>query len=115
MPTTECACSFLRPFPFPQGENAGTSFGILVMHPFNFLPGLQSGKEGQQGIISGVIRLKTFVEQFLKVGPSWIPTFSPMHTRFLMRLRRTDIFRIPFPPPPYLSPRLEQCYDDYRP
>jgi signal transduction histidine kinase/CheY-like chemotaxis protein len=48
-----------------EGENAGSSFGILVMHPFNFLPGLQSGKDRQQGIISGVIRLKTFVEQFL--------------------------------------------------
>lgn len=59
---------FLVPNPFCKGENAGSSFGILVMHPFNFLPGLQPGKEGQQGIISGVIRLKSFVEQFLKVG-----------------------------------------------
>ena len=42
------------------------------MHPFRFLPGLQPGKEGQQGIISGVIRLKSFVEQFLKVGSYYV-------------------------------------------
>jgi|AntAceMinimDraft_11_1070367.scaffolds.fasta_scaffold37173_1 hypothetical protein len=38
------------------------------MHPFNFLPGLQSGKEGYQGLILGLLRLRTVLEVFAKVG-----------------------------------------------
>jgi len=54
--------------PYRGGENSGTSSGILIMHPFDRSEALQPGKEEMQGIISGVVRLKTFVENFLKVG-----------------------------------------------
>jgi|AntAceMinimDraft_1070359.scaffolds.fasta_scaffold03507_4 hypothetical protein len=42
--------------------------GTLIAHPFNFLPGLQSGKEGVQGVIGGGLRMSTFLEHFMKVG-----------------------------------------------
>uniref|UniRef100_A0A7S0S6S5 histidine kinase n=1 Tax=Mantoniella antarctica TaxID=81844 RepID=A0A7S0S6S5_9CHLO len=51
-----------------EGENSGTSSGILIMHPFDRSEALQPGKEEMQGIISGVVRLKTFVENFLKAS-----------------------------------------------
>ena len=39
------------------------------MHPVNFLPGLQSGKEGLQGYILGALQVEAFLEDFLtKVG-----------------------------------------------
>ena len=47
----------------------GSSLALLIMHPFNFTPGLQPGNSGTQGFINGVVRLKTLLEKFLKV---WI-------------------------------------------
>ena len=35
------------------------------MHPINFLPGLQSGKEGLQGFVFGRLKVEAFLQHFL--------------------------------------------------
>jgi hypothetical protein len=45
------------------------SFAVNIMHPVNFLPGLQSGKEGLQGFIIGIFGIQALLEEFsTKVG-----------------------------------------------
>jgi|AntAceMinimDraft_11_1070367.scaffolds.fasta_scaffold119411_2 hypothetical protein len=53
--------------PYCRGEK-NMSTATLIVHPFNFLPGLQSGKEGVGGVIGGGLRTSTFLERFKLVG-----------------------------------------------